>query len=128
MHNCSINRVVPAGAPCYVRLVESVTGIAERRRHILVPSHDAAWMRLVDSWSAARSEIRVLDASRGGLKLRVPKFLNRGTLVQIHLKGLASAGLLPESLLAVAEVRYCLSAGDGFHIGVVFHEIFPEGN
>jgi hypothetical protein len=83
-------------------------------------------MRLVDSWSQARREIRVLDISKRGLKLRVPKFLDRGTLMQIHLQGLASAGLLPEGLLAVAEVRYCRRTGSDFQVGVRFREVFPE--
>jgi len=112
--------------------VESVTHIfevqrkLERRRYLRIHTDQPASMRLVDSWSRACQEIRVLDASTGGLKLRVPKFLDRGTLLQIHLQGLAPAGLSPSALLAVAEVRYCLNAGDDFHAGVLFHELFPD--
>jgi hypothetical protein len=83
-------------------------------------------MRVVDSWSPNHLDVRVLDVSKGGLKLRVPKFLDRGTLIQVHLRGLEEAGLLQEDLMAVAEVRHCAVAGDGFEIGVVFHELIPE--
>jgi hypothetical protein len=83
-------------------------------------------MRLVDSWSLARQDIRVLDISRRGLKLRVPRSLVRGTLVQIQLQGLSPG------LLAVAEVRYCLSAGRDFDVGVdagvQFNTLFPEAS
>ena len=98
----------------------------ERRRAPRIATDDPASMRVVDSWALGRSEIRVLDASTRGLKLRVPKSLDPGTLLQLHIPGVEPAGLPPESLLAVAEVRYCVNAGRDFTVGVMFHEIFPD--
>jgi hypothetical protein len=106
--------------------VSSQTQAEERRHCPRIPADQSASMRLVDSWSQTRREIRVLDISKRGLKLRVPTFLDRGTLMQIHLQGLESAGLSPESLLAVGEVRYCLKTGQAFQVGVRFREVFPE--
>jgi hypothetical protein len=60
------------------------------------------------------SGIRVLDVSQGGLKLRVPKPIQPGELVQINLK----------HGLAMCEVRYCTPAGDAFHVGVQFMNVF----
>jgi hypothetical protein len=89
---------------------------ADRRREPRVPANDSASMNVVDSWSALRVDVRVLDVSKSGMKLSVPRFLNRGTVVQIHLK----------DSMALAEVRHCLSAGRGYHAGVLLHLVFRE--
>lgn len=71
-------------------------------------------MRVLEPLSAGLSEIQVLDASEEGLKLSVPRFLPPGALVQIHLK----------SAIALAEVRYCLSAEQEFHAGVALQDVY----
>jgi hypothetical protein len=51
---------------------------------------------------------RVLNTSRGGLKIFVSEPLDPGTMVQVRFS----------NLLVMAEVRYCLSADKGYHVGV----------
>jgi|SRR5579871_2248473 len=87
----------------------------ERRRELRVSTDEPASIRLVDSWSSARADVRVLDKSERGLKLRGSSRLSRGILLDIHLK----------DRFAVAEVRHCHSVGDDYDIGVMFQDIFP---
>lgn len=89
---------------------------ADRRREPRVPTDEAASMRVVDSWSSLRVNVRVLEVSRNGLKLSVPRFLNQGTVIQIHREG----------SMALAEVRHCASAGSACRAGVLLRDVFPE--
>ena len=60
------------------------------------------------------SDTRVLDTSKEGLKLFIPRELMKGALIQIHLR----------DLFILAEVRYCRSFGTGFHAGVLIQDVF----
>ncbi len=77
------------------------------------PTDDAAWMKVVQPPGAKGAEVRVLDVSQGGLKLRVPANLPPGTIVQIDLEG----------SVMLAEVRYCVRAELGFHAGVQLQNV-----
>ena len=89
----------------------------ERRRDFRVPLDVSASLKAINPLSAERSAIRIIDASPGGLKLRVPEFLNPGTSIQIRLK----------RTIALAEVRYCHPVGTEFHVGVRLQDVFPRG-
>ena len=91
-------------------------GARERRSCVRTVADDPASLKVLNPFSPSRWEIRVLDKSIRGLKLRVPGFLHPGTAVQIRL----------EHTIALAEVRYCVVAGAHFHVGVHFQDIFPR--
>lgn len=89
----------------------------ERRRDFRISLDVSASLKAINPLSAQRSEIRIIDASTGGLKLQVPEFIHPGTSIQIRLK----------RTIALAEVRYCHPAGTEFHVGVRLQDVFPRG-
>jgi hypothetical protein len=93
----------------------STHGVAteDRRARVRFPTDDAAWMKVVQPSGAMGAEVRVLDVSQSGLKLRVPANLLPGTIVQIDLEG----------VVMLAEVRYCVRAELGFHAGVQLQNV-----
>jgi len=88
----------------------------ERRRSARIPSNDLAHLHVFNPLSPDRWEVRVLNVSTHGLKLHVLEFLAPGTEVQIHLA----------TSVALGEVRYCLPASTGFHIGVRLDDVFEN--
>ncbi len=78
-----------------------------------------AQMRILRPFSPLPLGVRILDVSKGGLKVRASQALDPGALVQINLK----------HMVLVAEVRYCIPAGDQFHVGVEFvHSDTPQAH
>jgi hypothetical protein len=73
-------------------------------------------MKLFNPASPVRTDIYVLEVSKGGMKLRVPEALEPGTVVQIRLK----------DAFALAEVRYCIKVGTELHVGVRLQEFLPK--
>lgn len=109
---------------CGVRFEESRAGIGEwqpgyngpeKRRHPRVATDDPAVMTVLETERTQRLKIRILDASKQGLRLLVPGDLMRGKVVQIHVRG----------LFILAEVRYCRPVGKSFHAGVMIQDVFP---
>ena len=88
----------------------------EKRREHRIPAADQASMKMVYPEPGHRLDIKVIDVSRSGLKLCVPRFVAPGAVVQIQLP----------NLIATAEVRYCVRAGDEFHAGVEIQDVFSS--
>jgi PilZ domain-containing protein len=86
----------------------------ENRRSRRVATDDPAVLTVLKPEPSSRLKIRIVDASTEGLKLLVPRELMRGSIVQVHVHG----------FFILAEVRYCVSAGDDFHSGVQIHDVF----
>ncbi|HEY4364119.1 MAG TPA: PilZ domain-containing protein [Bryobacteraceae bacterium] len=97
-------------AECYKRAGR--TG-SERRQEARFATDEPARMKVLQPIGPS-AQIRVLDISRGGLKITVPELLPPGTVLQIHMK----------SAIAFAEVRYCTMHGAEFHAGVRFQDVF----
>ena len=87
----------------------------ERRRDSRVPTDDPAVMRVIRPDCSELSNVRVLDVSKEGLKLLVAQPLDPGSTVQIRLK----------TVVALAEVRYCVPCGKNYHAGVLILDAFP---
>ena len=73
-------------------------------------------MKLLNPLSAVRTNVHVLDGSKGGMKLSVSEALQPGTVVQIRLK----------DTFTLAEVRYCVKVGTKFHVGVRLQDVFSK--
>ena len=58
----------------------------------------------------------MLNLSNEGLKLRVHEPLHPGTMVQVQVR----------NKIVLGEVRYCLSAGADFHIGIQIRDVFQK--
>jgi hypothetical protein len=87
----------------------------ENRRSPRAETDDPAVLTILKPEGSSRAKIRVLNASKEGLKLQVASQLMTGAFVQVHVR----------DLFVLAEVRYCIPAGKAFHSGVLIHDVFP---
>ena len=81
---------------------------AERRREIRLLTDGPAWLEIPGSPSAGRREVRIVDISKGGMKLRSAERLEAGAIVQIHMS----------ELVGTAEICYSVASADGFLTGI----------
>jgi anti-sigma factor ChrR (cupin superfamily) len=89
------------------------TGV-EKRKSVRVPTNDDAVLTVLGPEPSGHIDTRILDTSKEGLKLFIPRELMTGAVAQIHLR----------NLFILAEVRYCRSFGTGFHAGVLIQDVF----
>lgn len=87
----------------------------ENRKSPRVATDDPAVLTVLKPERSPRIKMRIVDASKEGMKLQVPRELMTGTIVQVHVR----------DLFILAEVRYCIAAGKAFHAGVQIHDVFP---
>jgi hypothetical protein len=92
----------------------------DRRRESRVSVNEPASMRQLSPQLNVRWEVLILDVSKNGMRLEAPERLEPGTVVQIRLS--------KSSSIITAEVRYCLSVGDAFGVGVEIQDVFPIGS
>ena len=86
----------------------------ERRADPRHPVDEPATVKVLNPLQTApRSPARIVEMSRGGMRLRMNQSLMPGTLLQIRFMG----------KLALAEVRYCEPAGEEFYAGVRFQDV-----
>ena len=85
----------------------------ERRREPRYPTHSIALVRPPDP-SAARIPAKVLDVSRGGMKLVMSTRFAPGTTLHIFLK----------QVLVIGEVRHCTAVGARFEHGIFIEHTF----
>jgi hypothetical protein len=88
----------------------------ERRRTARKICDYSTSLRALSPHPTEMMTVRILNVSKGGLKLRAPIMLVPGTLVQIHF----------QNSIALGEVRYSLSAGSSHDVGVHVNDIFPK--
>jgi hypothetical protein len=88
----------------------------ENRKSPRVATDDAAVLTVMKPERSARIEIKVVNTSKEGLRLLVPRELMTGTIVQVHVR----------ELFMLAEVRYCIPAGASFYAGVRIQDVFPS--
>lgn len=87
----------------------------ENRKSPRVETDDPAVLTILKPERSSRVKIRILNASKEGLKLEVSAALMTGAFVQVHVR----------DLFILAEVRYCIAADALFHAGVRIHDVFP---
>src|SRR5258708_1587971 len=81
----------------------------ERRKNPRMATNDPAVLIVLKPELSTRTRVRILNASREGMKLEVPFELMRGMVVQVNVR----------DLFILAEVRHCRPVGVGFHAGVL---------
>jgi hypothetical protein len=87
----------------------------ENRKSPRVPTDDPAVLTVLKPDRSPRIKMKLVDASKEGLKLQVPNHLMIGTIVQVHVR----------DLFILAEVRHCRRVGTSYHAGVKIHDVFP---
>jgi hypothetical protein len=90
----------------------------ERRGGNRTPVDKPASWKVFNPELTSLTQLRILDVSKGGLKLCLPDSLKPGTLIQIRFK----------TAIAVGKVCYCLPVQSEFHIGVEIQEISPAAS
>ena len=98
----------------WVALEEEHRG-KERRKSPRTETDDPAVLTVLRPDQSPRTRVRILNASKVGLKLEVPNELMRGMVVQVNVR----------DLFILAEVRHCRPAGESFHAGVLIQDVFP---
>ncbi len=90
---------------------------SERRAEPRVPVDFNGRLKLLDPVTSVGPphDVRVLEISRNGLKVRTPRFLIPKTLVQIRFN----------TKTVLAEVRYCTKTEGGYDAGLVQVKNFP---
>jgi hypothetical protein len=90
----------------------------ERRSGPRVPVSFPGRLKLLDPVTSVGPphDVHVVEISRGGFKIRTPRFLITKTLVQVRFNG---KGLL-------GEVRYCVKTDTGYLAGIKQVQDFPS--
>jgi hypothetical protein len=89
-----------------------VPGSHDRRRYVRIPTNDPAQVNVIGAESKLM-EGRVVDVSRGGLRLRLAQMFAQGTKLRIQLR---ETGVL-------AEVRYCVAVDGEYDVGVQIQSV-----
>lgn len=86
---------------------------SERRREPRFATDRLTLLTVTGRTSVEPILCRILDYSGSGLRIRTQKRLDPGTEVRVTLR----------EMFALANVRYCISAGDGFDHGIQVQEV-----
>jgi hypothetical protein len=90
-----------------------VAGSPDRRQYVRIPTDDVAQVSVVGAATSEPMEVRVMDVSRGGMRLRLQQMLSHGTMLRVQLR----------DTTVLAEVRYCVPSKDVFVAGVQVHSV-----
>jgi hypothetical protein len=88
---------------------------ADKRHRLRFATDDPAVLTVLKPEQPGRTKIKVVDASKDGLKLLVPYQLIAGMLIQLYVR----------DLFIMGEVRHCIAAGAAFHAGIQIQDVFP---
>jgi hypothetical protein len=75
-------------------------------------------MTVLHPLSPDRTDIRIIEVSKRGLKLLVPHFLQSDSIIQVRVPG----------AIALGEVRYCAPAPEGFYAGLSIQDVVPNAS
>ncbi len=75
-------------------------------------------MTVLHPLSPDRTDIRIIEVSKRGLKLLVPHFVQSHSIIQVRVNG----------VIALGEVRYCAPAAAGFHAGLSIQDVVPNAS
>ncbi len=78
-----------------------------------MPTDDPGSLRVLHPAVGNWASVQILDASRGGTRVRTGEYLPAGTLVQLRIK----------DSIALGEIRYCVAADDAFHAGIQIQDL-----
>ena len=86
----------------------------DKRRYPRVATDEAASLQLLAPFSKENWDVRVVDVSKGGVRVFTPQPLTPDTLIRLKMK----------SSVACGDVRHCLATPEGFYAGVRLHDYF----
>lgn len=86
---------------------------ADKRREPRIATDDPASIQVINPVSAEQWDVRVINVSKSGMRVRTAKFLDLGCHVKIRLKEMIAFGI----------VCYCVKAEEEFHAGIKLHQV-----
>jgi hypothetical protein len=87
----------------------------EKRREHRFVTNESAVLQVTNPLSHEHLEVRLLDVSKNGLRLFVQVDVLPGSHVMVRMK----------DNLAFGEARYCVTAPEGFFVGVKLSDFIP---
>jgi hypothetical protein len=109
LEDCSECRAKVAAAVDFSRALSQLQrDSAEMRAAHRVPTDDPATLQLLGPVPSDEWNVRIRDTSKGGMCVRTPRRVERGTRVRVW-RGTAHD---------LGEVRYCVPVGEMFHVGI----------
>jgi hypothetical protein len=105
---------------CGIQFEESLQSIGqytgpENRKSPRTATNDSAVLTVLKPERSVRTEIRIVNTSKEGMRLAVPRELMTGSIVQVHVR----------DVFILAEVRYCNRGDSSYYAGVRIHDVFP---
>jgi hypothetical protein len=88
----------------------------EKRREHRIVVDESAVLQVMSPLSHEHLEVRLLDVSKNGLRFFAQVGVLPGSLVMVRIKG----------HLAFGEARYCVTADEGFFVGIQLSEFIPQ--
>lgn len=98
------------------RSIRQTKPVQERRGGARLPCDDAAQLQILRPFSPKRLEVRILNISRGGMRLRLRQAVDAGALIQIRFR----------DSMVFGEIRYCARAGGEYEAGLHIHDLIPH--
>ena len=116
-------------ASCQSKMIDSVkfvgklaaikqpkqTSLHGQGRYPAIAVDMAASIRILNPALSGKTQARVLNTWRDGVKLRVPDFVPLGATIQVRVM----------DTFAFGEVRHCQPVGSAFHVGIHIQDSFP---
>lgn len=84
----------------------------EKRREPRISTDDAGVLQTINPFSPDQVSVRIVDISKGGMRISASISLERGTMLKVRVKGRISFGI----------VRHCTAVGDSYHAGIQLYE------
>jgi hypothetical protein len=85
----------------------------ERRHYARIATNEPATIQPMGPFSIERSDVHVLDISRGGMRMRSSRPLSPGTFVKLRVR----------TAVALCQARYCVEMQNGFDIGMLLRDL-----
>jgi hypothetical protein len=102
-----------ASSRAWLSPLRSIRGEKDQRREPRIATDQTGSMRILSPLTTNRENVRILDVSKSGMKVRVPSPVAMGAIVQVRVKNTHVLG----------EVRYCIEADEGFDIGLLIQDV-----
>jgi hypothetical protein len=86
---------------------------AEMRDSHRVPTDDPATIQVLNPRFPEPWDVRIRNVSTGGMCVRTPRPIDRGTQVKVRRGNQIASG----------EIRYCVPVGEVYHVGILVSEV-----
>jgi hypothetical protein len=93
---------------------DELTLDGEKRRYPRITTDEPAVIQSLAPFATDVWDIRIIDVSKGGVRIHTPRPLEPESLIRVSMK----------FSIACGDVRHCTSTVDGYHAGIRLHDYF----